>query len=655
MRDTTTYWLELNRKCLMMSIQLVMEELETHFSKSNKKEIFTEVDASSELLEEILEKIPSKPNLEILVEKFKLSEFEKKMLLVCAGIELNSNYSAFISKLQGNATSVFPSFNLLLAGLELSHWDAISPASPLRKWNLIHLNSGSLLANQPIKIDEGILHYLTGISFLEEHLASVVKKENEEFLLTKSQEQLVSQIVIDYTNNSKHQKIIELNGDQPKDKIAVAKKVSESLGYTLFKIDALSVPSKMEDVIFLEKLWNRQALLNRYAIFIDCTNSSIEEHSNYSTLNHFANNCNGLTFIDREMLSKSLSITTNIYKVNKPTLEEQINLWTNLLVYGEENTHVINSLVQHFNLATQTIKIASQEINESNEQENLKSVLWKTCCEKTRPAVDHLAHRIETLATWDDIVLPKEDLNTLKEITMQVKYRSKVYNEGGFAKKQSRGLGISVLFSGESGTGKTMAAEVIANDLNLDLYRIDLSQIKNKFVGESEKNIKKVFDSFEDGGAILLFDEADSLFGKRGEVQDSHDSHKNFQIGYLLQRMENFNGLAILTTNMKNAIDKAFERRIRFSVNFERPNLQHRRKIWEKAFPNQAWVNGVDYKKLALANIPGGNIKNIAMNAAFLAASEDSKIGMNHLLQATKNEYKKVDRHLSNSEIKDWE
>ncbi|CAH8296363.1 ATPase family protein associated with various cellular activities (AAA) [Mariniflexile fucanivorans] len=649
------YWLELNRSYLMTSIQRTMDEFQYHFSENANKKPYKDSNVFVKLMGEIKDIIQQKPNLDILVEQYHLSEFEKNILLVCAGIELSSEYSQLICKLQGHPDAVYPTFNVLLAGFCSTHWNAISPTSPLRKWDLIHLSSGTLLANQPIKIDEGILHYLTGFPFLEESLASIIKKDDGKYLISKSQQKLVDNIVNQYSKNLQPQKIIELIGSDTNDKMAVAKTACEKLGYTLYNLDKHAIPQKQEDVIMLEKLWNRQAILNHYALYIDFSERKQDQQNNENMLNHFINNCEALTFINMDSSQKTISNKTNRYEVEKPTQQEQKRLWIDLLNVGKKYSETITTLVEHFNLSTNTIKVAANEINRTEIKTNYENLLWKTCCKFTRPVLENLAQRIKTLATWDDIVLPPEELRVLKEITMHVRFRSKVYNEGGFAKKHSRGLGISALFSGESGTGKTMAAEVIANDLMLDLYRVDLSQVVNKYIGETEKNLKKIFDAAEEGGAILLFDEADSLFGKRGEVRDSHDRHSNLQIGYLLQRMENFNGLAILTTNMKNAIDKAFERRIRFSVHFERPDVTQRKRIWENAFPNKNWVNGVDYSKLAMANMPGGNIKNIAMNAAFLAASEDVKIGMQHLLQATKSEYKKVDKHLSNSEIKDWE
>jgi hypothetical protein len=222
--------------------------------------------------------------------------------------------------------------------------------------------------------------------------------------------------------------------------------------------------------------------------------------------------------------------------------------------------------------------------------------------------LDILAQRIEAKATWDDIVLPENELNLLHQIADQVERRSQVYDEWGFREKMNRGLGISALFAGESGTGKTMAAEVIANDLHLNLYRIDLSAVVSKYIGETEKNLRRLFDAAEDGGAILFFDEADALFGKRSEVKDSHDRYANIEINYLLQRMEAYRGLAVLATNMKSALDHAFLRRLRFIVNFPFPSREDRARIWQQVFPPQTPVNGVDFDHLARLNLTGGNI-----------------------------------------------
>ncbi|PDW02492.1 ATP-binding protein [Candidatus Viridilinea mediisalina] len=273
---------------------------------------------------------------------------------------------------------------------------------------------------------------------------------------------------------------------------------------------------------------------------------------------------------------------------------------------------------------------------------------------RSRSRLDDLAQRIEPFAAWDDLVLSEGQQLVLQSMAAQVRQRAKVYEQWGFASKGRRGLGLSALFAGPSGTGKTTAAEVLAATLQLDLYKIDLSAIVNKYVGETEKNLRRIFDAAEAGGAVLLFDEADALFGKRSEVKDSHDRYANIEVSYLLQRMEAYLGLAILTTNMKHALDQAFLRRIRFVVQFPFPDVAQRLALWQRAFPKATPTEGLNFHALAQLNTTGGNIRNIALNAAFLAADAGEPVRMQHILHATRIEYAKQEKTLAQSEIAGW-
>ena len=226
-----------------------------------------------------------------------------------------------------------------------------------------------------------------------------------------------------------------------------------------------------------------------------------------------------------------------------------------------------------------------------------------------------------------------------------------VYEEWGFGRRMNRGLGISALFAGDSGTGKTMAAEIMANHLRLNLYRIDLSAVVSKYIGETEKNLRRLFDAAEEGGAILFFDEADALFGKRSEVKDSHDRYANIEVNYLLQRMEAYHGLAILATNAKRALDNAFIRRLRFIVNFPFPGVRDRRLMWEKALPPEAPVAQLDLDRLSRLNLSGGSISNVALNAAFLAARLGEPVTMAEVLEAARAEFRKLERPFNETEL----
>lgn len=217
-----------------------------------------------------------------------------------------------------------------------------------------------------------------------------------------------------------------------------------------------------------------------------------------------------------------------------------------------------------------------------------------------------------------------------------------------------RGMGITSLFHGPSGTGKTTAAEIIAHDLRLDLYRVDLSQVTSKYIGETEKNLEKVFDSAESSGAVLLFDEADSIIGKRSEVKDARDRYANQEVGYLLQRMEEYSGLAILTTNLPNALDSAFMRRIRFSIRFEYPTAEQRAQIWQRSFPRTVPTQGLSFVRLAQLNVSGASIRNIAMGSAFVAAQANESIQMQHILVAARAECQKLGRAMTDQEVRGW-
>jgi SpoVK/Ycf46/Vps4 family AAA+-type ATPase len=266
-----------------------------------------------------------------------------------------------------------------------------------------------------------------------------------------------------------------------------------------------------------------------------------------------------------------------------------------------------------------------------------------------------LAQKIDPKYSWDDIVLPADQLSQLKELCSQAKYRYKVYGDWGFDRKLSLGKGMNAMFSGPPGTGKTMAAEVIADALQLDLFRIDLSQVVSKYIGETEKNLHQIFLEAQAGHAILFFDEADALFGKRSEVKDAHDRYANVEIGYLLQKMEEYEGVAILATNLRQHIDDAFLRRMTFVVEFPFPDVEYRRRIWQVVFPEAAPISeDVDFDLLAREiKLAGGNIKNIALRAAFFAAANGGRISTSHLWQAALREHQKLGRTWTSMELEE--
>ena len=290
----------------------------------------------------------------------------------------------------------------------------------------------------------------------------------------------------------------------------------------------------------------------------------------------------------------------------------------------------------------------------SNAPSNATGALWQACRERASAPLGELAHRIVARATWDDLVLPAAQKATLGQIVTHVRHRRQVLETWGFADRGGRGLGITVLFAGDSGTGKTFAAEVLATELSLDLFRVDVSGVVSKYIGETEKNLRRVFDAAEESGAVLLFDEADALFGKRSEVRDSHDRYANVEVSYLLQRMESYRGLAILTTNHKAALDSAFLRRLRFVVQFPFPETAEREAIWRRAFPVATPTDHLAFDKLARLQASGGQIQNMALGAAFLAAADGGAVTMAHVLNAVRTDGTRFDRPVSDTETRGW-
>ncbi|NEQ12088.1 MAG: ATP-binding protein, partial [Moorea sp. SIO4E2] len=391
--------------------------------------------------------------------------------------------------------------------------------------------------------------------------------------------------------------------------------------------------------------------LSNSVLFIDCDSYNFSEPGREYALSQFIDSNN--TRLILSCNHRKIDCKRTVVNVDIPPLshQEQYDLWEcHIGSAAAELNGQLERIAVQFNLSSASIQAACDQfkIQNSNVQ------LWDLCRQISRNQLEHLAQPINATATWDDLVLPTPQRLLLGDIATHLRYKYKVYQEWGFAHKGDRGLGISALFYGASGTGKTMAAEVLANEFRLSLYRIDLSRVVSKYIGETEKNLRRIFDAAETGFAILLFDEADALFGKRTQVKDSHDPNANIEVSYLLQRMEAYQGLAILTTNFQSALDSAFERRIRFVVEFPIPGPEIRTQIWQRIFPTMTPTQNLNYQKLGQLKVAGGNIRNIALNAAFLAAAADEAVNMEHIYEATKREYQKLKKMLTNEEIEGW-
>jgi hypothetical protein len=436
----------------------------------------------------------------------------------------------------------------------------------------------------------------------------------------------------------------------------VALRAASALGLQLYRLPAELMPAHVGESETLARLVEREMALWPFALYLDAheVEKSAPAEGQAPPLNRFLARAGGVCFLDTQEIRHGLNRESITLDIARPTQAEQQAAWAETL--GENADGIPAALAGQFDLNLATVhRIARTAHGESaNEDKPLGELLWNECLVSARPRLDRLAQRINPKATWNDIVLPEAELKLLRQIADQVRQRGKVYLDWGFAAARTRGLSINALFAGESGTGKTMAAEVIANDLRLDLYHIDLSAVVNKYIGETEKNLRRVFDAAECGGVILFFDEADALFGKRSEVKDSHDRYANIEINYLLQRLESYRGLAILATNMRSALDTAFMRRIRFIVEFRAHGAAERAAIWRRIFPPETKTSGLDYERLAKLNLNGGSINNVAVNAAFLAAQADTPVTMPLVLDAARTEFLKLKRPINDADFR-WE
>jgi SpoVK/Ycf46/Vps4 family AAA+-type ATPase len=347
-----------------------------------------------------------------------------------------------------------------------------------------------------------------------------------------------------------------------------------------------------------------------------------------------------------------------------PSYSQRKECWEKLLGEGPLSSKDIDigQIAQKFRLTYGQIGDAvSEALFRAGLREEGKGVpdmklLAAACRSQIHHKLERLSQKVVSGYSWEDIVLPGDRLDQLREIAGDVKNSHLVYDRWKFGEKHSISRGLNILFFGQSGTGKTMAAGIIANQLDLELYKIDLSTVVSKYIGETEKNLGRIFKEAETSSAILFFDEADALFGKRSEVKDAHDRYANIEVGYLLQKMEEYDGIVILATNMKKNMDDAFIRRMSYMVEFPFPGEEQRRSIWKYAFTKQTPLDElVDFDFLARQfRVSGGNIRNIAVKSAFYAAGDGGVVNMPHIIRAVKREYQKIGMKCMESEFGEY-
>ncbi|NEO21305.1 MULTISPECIES: ATP-binding protein [unclassified Moorena] len=689
-----TNWYHSNISSLFLEIERVRNYLEKYIEGKENQQIVTEiVDDTSALAQ--------------LCYHFYLSPFERDILLMCVGQEIEPMFQSLVAIAQKNHPHKnYPTLSLAIDALPGASWHVLSPQSPLFYWQLLQIEPGRILTKSPLHIDQQILCFLLGYDATDQELAGKIipqPPQTNPLFLPPSQLSIGSQLKTIWSGGegTNSYPVVQLSGSDRTTKYQIASATCQDLGKKLHTLDPAALTTKPQDVYQLAKRWQREAKLSNSVLFIDCDSYNFSEPGRESALSKFIDSNNTRLILSSN--DRKIDCQRTIVNLDIPPLshQEQYDLWESHIgsAAAELNGQLERIAVQ-FNLNTATIQAACDQFKIQNSKfpqnpgsspksalthpyplpggepggdrfqsppelgdlggKNLKdethqsTQLWDICRHFARNQLDHLAQPINATATWDDLVLPTPQRLLLSDIATHLRHQYKVYQQWGFAQKGDRGLGISALFYGASGTGKTMAAEVLAQEFRLDLYRIDLSRVVSKYIGETEKNLRRIFDAAETGSAILLFDEADALFGKRTQVKDSHDRHANIEVSYLLQRMEAYQGLAILTTNFQSALDSAFSRRIRFVVEFPFPGPEIRTQIWQRIFPAQTPTLNLNYQKLGQLNIAGGNIRNIALNAAFLAAAADEAVNMELIYEATKREYLKLKKMLTNEEIEGW-
>jgi SpoVK/Ycf46/Vps4 family AAA+-type ATPase len=611
---------------------------------------------------------------------FHLDSLELDILLICLAPELDTGYEKCFAYLQDDVTKKQPTVEFILHLLCRSSQEKVNARAcfslhaPLFKYELLKFEAEMKqkpLLSRGLKVDDRIVDFLLETPAPDCRLGGLCRmiepcKDWSGVILPEDIKQKLVRMSQEYARG-------EINGPfnfyffgpYGAGKKLTAEAFCRELQLPLLLVDMGDLLEKENEFESTLRLLYREALLQQAALYLDrfelLAGEGVETGRYRNIMSRLAAEYSILTFIAGTTpwptsFNTGLSGRRYIpieFTVPSYTLRKQI--WEHCLVGKDRELESlrqeIDALANKFHLTGGQIHEAVEDARSQAEMRagnggcNItRADLYRGCREQSNRSLAKKARKVIPLYFWPDIVLPPDTLRQLKEIVLHVKHRSKVYQQWGFQHKLSTGKGLNVLFYGLSGTGKTMAAEVVARELAIDLYKIDLSRVVSKYIGETEKNLAGIFKEAETCNAILFFDEADALFGKRSEVKDSHDRYANIEIGYLLQKMEEYEGVVILATNMRKNMDEAFIRRMQFIVEFPFPEEESRLRIWQGIFPEDTPLDkSIDYDFLTRRfKLSGGNIKNIALASAFYAADDGGAVTMKHLVQACKREFQKM-------------
>ena len=611
---------------------------------------------------------------------FDLTPFEMDLLIIAIAPELDRRYERLYAYLQDDVSHRRPRVDLALNLLCTTTVEKVirrshfAPEAPLIGKHLLHLIADDddpltpLLAHA-LKVDEQIVTLLLGQQTLDPRLASfchyaMPEDGDEELTVMLQVREPLSILVADAWEQEKTLRLY-FQGPRGNRKCATAKALAAAVSAPFLEVDlaqALVADPHFEWVprlIFREVRFHRSLLYLHDLDVLLCA----QQQGNWQRLVTAMSEENGITILAGSGPWPSTERTSTgaiTIPFDLPGYVERQIHWQEQLAcagwtlpdaeietlasrFWLTPTQITEAVASGTKLAQWRVAKQAQGASPLGATITLED-LFMAARAQTGHDLAALAQKIEPVYQWDDLVLPEDSLVQLRDICQRVEQQQRVLEEWGFGQKLTRGKGITALFAGASGTGKTMAAEIIANALGLDLYRIDLSSVVSKYIGETEKNLERIFSAASRANAILFFDEADALFGKRSEVKDAHDRYANIEISYLLQRMEEYEGVVILATNLRNNLDSAFVRRIAFIIHFPQPDEEDRLRIWQTVWPSAVPLSpDLDLPFMARQfKLSGGNIKNIALAAAFSAASANEAVSMHHLMTAARRELQKM-------------
>ena len=526
----------------------------------------------------------------------------------------------------------------------------------------------------PIRMDAHVADFLDGLggpnpSLVDftEILLRETESDLEEHMIPTSERASLTHLTTALNDNAPNpeQCILVLSGPSNSSKLHAAGLLSEHTGFTPLIVDLIALREKHEDETrrLIELLFRDARLYETSLVFPDA-NLLFDDDDSLTWLGreiaHAAARFPALLilmsaeFISPGAMEKFQRLFLE-WKISPPGGAEQKEIWQKVLNIDNEDTakNTAHALASRFNLsATDILRAVNRAqarcLVETGEARPATDALFEACRVVSSGGLAKLAKKVETPFTWDDLVVPAGVLARLKEACAYFLHSEEIYRDWGFNRVMGTGRGLNILFSGPPGTGKTMAAGIMATELGIDLYKIDLSTIVSKYIGETEKNLSRIFSEARNSNAVLFFDEADALFGKRSEVQSSHDRFANIEVGFLLQKMEEYEGMTILATNLSENMDEAFRRRLKFMLEFPMPGPEARRNIWRLALPSTIPLEedpDLDFLSDKF-ELSGAAIKGIALHAAFIARQNNSRLGMRHLILGLRHEYEKEGKPL---------